>query len=406
MKIKKLAAVFLALISALFLFACSDGSGSDTEESVYYSKIRVNDCVKIHFSGYDTLGTAQFRFECAAIVKNNRKVFGLTLASSADEVASAAKGLEKLLSGYLSKTEGLKNGERIKFVWDGGEKKMTETLEKKYGKGAIAATDFDVTVSSLIPLTDYSLENDHSLQFEGIDGEGKAVVRFDASLPEEARICTLSKSEGLKNGEKITLSFDGSVADYYLTQGKRVEELSFSRTVEGLAEYVTGADMIKPEEFGLFEPEIAEGLQSYAGSRLKSGAGIEIKEFFGQMVVRYAPDAGETHNRLYMIYKAVLTGTETEPKEFFFAPYIVNAACTPEGELPGSVAYHPVLPLGEEDPGFETEAGTVKGFETLEDLWIALGLGADGAGTDTSFEAPEIPQAQTQESDQTEGGQK
>lgn len=407
MKIKRIIAALIAL-AALFTFnACRNASGTDTENDAAGAKADLKDCVKISFSGFDTVGTAQVSFDCRTFVKNNRTAFGIAAMAGSADIDAAAAGLDSLLSGSLDKTDGLSNGETVGFKWESGDA-LTEKLDEKYGKGRLAASDFSVTVKGLTPLTDYSPENGCTVFFEGIDGEGTAVVRFEASLPDEARKCSLSKSDGLKNGDKITLTFDESVGAYYISRGRRVTAFSFEHTVSGLARYITKTEMMNKSELGIFEPEIEDGLKTYAESRLKSGVTIGIKELYGTLLFVRTDGAGENApvgdsvNRLYAVYRvSVSDGGDTA--EFFIAPYVDNVACTPEGELPGSVSYHPVLPLGEDDPDFESQFGTLKGFGSLEKLWETLCADTESQTHDSSFEPPEITPVQTQENQNSAG---
>ena len=394
---KKFLAALIAVAAVLALTACAEVFTESAEDPKTAGKVNANDFVKITFSGFDTIGTAQFRIDCGAIVKNNRSVFGLSAVSSDEDAATAAAELAKLLKGSLETTEGLSNGDRIGFRWETGGEALTKALEEKYGQGKLTASDFEVTVGGLTYLTEYSLANDHTVSFDGIDGNGTATVRFDGKLPEEAKKYSLTQSEGLKNGDRIEIVFDESVGDYYLSQGKRVGDFSFGYVVEGLAVYITKTDMINADELGLFEPEIADELAGYAQKSLKNGASIEINELFGTLLLCRTENAGETTaiggsvNRLYMIFRLSVSKSGDGAKtDFFFAPYIDNVACTPEGELPGTVAYHPILPLRDGDPGFDSEDGTLRGFASLEDLWSALCADDVGLTSSSSFEPPPI----------------
>ncbi len=130
-------------------------------------KINMNDYVKVKFNGYDTIGEAEASFDA----KTFRKAFDEKLKwkkkAYEEQYGSPVDFLIKVYTGALSKTEGLKNGEKVTYKWN-----LSEEFPKNIMNANISAEDFEIEVEGLEEVEVYDPFKDLELVFDGVNGYG------------------------------------------------------------------------------------------------------------------------------------------------------------------------------------------------------------------------------------------
>jgi len=177
------------------------------------------DFVTVAFEGVDEYGTV------TATPKEGAP-YAFTYAFSAD-----------------SAQQNLKNGDTVtlELVLD----KTEEELARDNGIN-LTGTTKEYTVEGLAALTEFDPFEWITVEFSGVDGEGKATA--DIMVVSGMQVLTdleLEKTEfeGLKNGDKITVSFKTDNAQEIAEKYQmKLSQTSKEYTVEGLGTYVTSLE--------------------------------------------------------------------------------------------------------------------------------------------------------------------
>ena len=96
-------------------------------------KIDLNGYLDIDADGYDTVGTASFSIDYEDIYEDYEEIFDKGAKGEFEELMEEF-GIELLLeeaiSGELSETSGLSNGDEIEFEWDVNAQDIEENLKR------------------------------------------------------------------------------------------------------------------------------------------------------------------------------------------------------------------------------------------------------------------------------------
>lgn len=199
------------------------------------TEIDLNDYLEIRFSGYDTVGTATAQLALDRMIADHPRAFKLRKNASGLEQRAVALTLGDVLDGSLDQTENLSNGDNVTYYWAVGD---LTGIAKQYAV-KLTYSDKVCTVSGLEQAEALDPFADVRVTFSGISPCGKAEVSADGKYSFLG--FTADRSEGLRNGSKITVSVEAGGADpyeYCLGNGILLTKQSEQYTVTGLPAYV------------------------------------------------------------------------------------------------------------------------------------------------------------------------
>ncbi|MBQ7602520.1 MAG: zinc ribbon domain-containing protein [Lachnospiraceae bacterium] len=130
-------------------------------------KINMNDYVKVKFDGYDTIGKAEASFDTKAFRKAFDEKLKWKKKAYEEQYGSPVDFLIKIYTGALSKTEGLKNGEKVTYKWN-----LSEEFPKDIMNANISAEDCEVEVEGLEEVEVFDPFKDLEVVFDGVNGYG------------------------------------------------------------------------------------------------------------------------------------------------------------------------------------------------------------------------------------------
>ena len=181
----KLGMLVVTLAGALLSFTACGGKS-----------VNLNDYVKVEYAGYDGFGTAQ-----ASIDYDKLKSDG-----SIDEKTIAAVGM--VANGSFDKADGLFNGDKIKYTWDIDKDKL-KSVKKNYGIN-LKCKDFSEKVEGLKDPSEFDVNDILDIKYEGAAPNAK----LNISSKVDGFKVTADKTDGLSNGDEITLTIDASDPTY------------------------------------------------------------------------------------------------------------------------------------------------------------------------------------------------
>ena len=221
---KKTLGLIIGLIMILGLSACAGSKKVDMDKAF---KIRVEGA-----EGYGSISVMKnydYGYEYSLVAsginpKDSKKLFEKSV-KKADEIDKASKFYNSIEYKVESENKNLKNGDKVEitFTYD-------ENLAKE-GKYSLSTRKIKYKVEGLKESEKRNPFEKVSVEFSGSDGDGVAVVSDNGD--DHNLTFNLSKSEGLKNGDKVVLKAEFDPAQT-ATSGYVYEPSEKTYEVKGL----------------------------------------------------------------------------------------------------------------------------------------------------------------------------
>ena len=266
--------------------------------------IDLNDYMTIECSGYNSIGKASAYFDVDSFYDDyeDKVKFKSSKAEENSEFGSAAEHLfENYISGSLDKSENLSNGDEIVYKWVIDEDGIETDLNVE-----IDYSDIEYTVEGLEDAETFDLFSDIEVKFLGSDPNGYVEISNNSSIyPVNTWSFSADKEEGLSNGDKVVVSFDGGQDDIdecLQEYGKIPDITSKEFEVTGLSNYISSGSQISTDAL--------DTMKNTARSNASSDVDYN-DEIVSSATYDYAgyyflhEKAGETpshHNQVVLIY--------------------------------------------------------------------------------------------------------
>ena len=225
-------------------------------------KINLNKYITVEFNGYETKGNATWIFDSDSFEKDYGKKLKLNEGKLRKELAvegidydsvmslgladfSAMALLTESISGTLSQTKDLSNGDEITFVWDDRVEELNGYYNYKF-----KFSEMSFTVSDLEEIQTFDPFDGISITYTGIAPQGRAEISKQTSGEVYQYInYDMDKSSGLSNGDIITVTasynYGDSLEDYTAENfGMIPSETTKTYKVDGLGKYISELEEI------------------------------------------------------------------------------------------------------------------------------------------------------------------
>ena len=267
--------------------------------------INLNDYITIECDGYNSIGKAQAVFDEEQFYDDyeEKLKFKSSKAEENSDYASAAEHLlENYIKGSLDKDTNLSNGDSIKYKWDIDEEGVKTDL-----KVELEYDDIDYKVEGLEDAETFDLFSNVSVDFEGSAPNGRVVISNNSNTyPVNYWTFEADKSEGLSNGDKITVSFAGTDEDIdecVEETGKIPDTLSKEFEVTGLSSYVTAASQITNDSLNSMKTKAVNN----AEADLPYEAENARYDYVGYYLLKEKPDVSPSYRNILVMVYAVST---------------------------------------------------------------------------------------------------
>ena len=269
--IRNILMVTFVMMMALSLCAC----GTKT--------IDLNKYVKIETGGYDGGGTATATFDQEKFAKDHDRDIKLskemsTLALYAN-VSPAVGMMKDCVSGQLSQTAGLSNGDKITFSWN-----CNDAMAKQLYGVSLKYSDISYKVKDLEKVDTFDPFALITVEFTGTEPAGEMIYNADLSHPEVQYLhFDADKSSGLSNGEEVTIavSVNGDPETFLAKFGKLPKESEKVYTVSGLSKLVSSSAEIDEACLGAMKQQAEDVFRAYAAERWSDIAILTSCEYAG-----------------------------------------------------------------------------------------------------------------------------
>ena len=262
--------------------------------------------VEIHFTGYNTVGTATASID----YENYDQQLSAALKVEPEELYSSSEysACTSAFQLSLDKASNLSNGDEVtvSITYD------NESI-KDY-KVQFSGESISFTVEGLDELEEVDPYEGLEVTFGGISPDGYVDYVYAGTSPYVSENSFIvDKDSNLKNGDTITISIEAYNEQIAAQSGYRLTETSKTFTVEGLDEYVQSYSGI-PEEFLEYaKKEAQDTINAYVAREYSDECPLTSIEYAGYIFnVAKAEKDADQFNELYIIYRGTVSHNENE----------------------------------------------------------------------------------------------
>lgn len=279
-------------------------------------KINLDDYLTISYSGYDSVGEADYKIDYKKLIADYSEKLGL---NNQNEKFAFEFALEECVILELSKKEQLSNGDSISLKWRVDD----ELFEDKYGC-ILEYKNTTEKVSGLQEMTEYDPFEKLGISYEGMAPYGK--VKINKSDIEYYWLkYTVTPSEGLTNGDKVkvTVEYDEQVERYCRENGIKLISTEKEYNVEGLSKYVDDLSEIPDEQLTKMKNQAEDALKSYVYTNWVETESMKATNFRGCYLLNSKGNVGygEAENYLYLIYQIDVSNSEGDLSYYYYTRF-------------------------------------------------------------------------------------
>ena len=297
------------------------------------TKIDLNEFASFEYSGYDTVGKGEVKFDYDKFEEKYGKALRFTSEGKAlyggDTPLEAFEGLVKnyiKLYGSNYRFKDLSNGDKVEFEW-----RDSIILElTTFFKVEITETTFSDTVKGLDEAKTVDIFEGVDVQFRGTAPYASASIKTSDN-PYGLRF-RLDKSNQLKNGDTITITTTrGSDLRTYLLEKYGVIPATETKTitVSGLSQVIMSdteipASLMSKLQTQADETNNARLLKSITGTDQKLVSAECIGYYF---LTNKSSSNSSTNNCIFFVYRNVVHHTQTYNKKTYEADSVFYSVC-------------------------------------------------------------------------------
>ena len=302
------------------------------------STLNLNDYVVVETSGYDGYGTARVSVDWEKMKEKYGKKLSFT-SEARKEYGSWIQYMSPMdlvmenVYVSLDTSSGLSNGDKIAYTWQ-----VDEDLFD-YVKGTIEYEDASYTVKGLKEVGKFDAFENLEVIFSGVGPNGSVDWSY-AGDELSAYDFYCDTTNGLSNGDVITIYIDDSNIEYYAENlGKVPEPSQKEYTVQGLGQYITSADMLSKETLSAMQQQAYDVFHAHAAKNWDEYEKIESFAYAGNYLLKSkSAQTWGTNNIFYLIYKVQVrnnfsndNGSYNKVKDYYWFIRYDDVIVAPDG---------------------------------------------------------------------------
>lgn len=273
-----------------------------------------NDYLEVKFDGMDSVAKAAYSVDYEKMVTDNLKAFGIKSKKDDHDIERAVKKLKKYLGGELDETRNLSNGDKITFKWDDDD---INKLEKKY-KIKLKVSDKTIEVTDLEVPKEFDPFEYMTVEYSGIGENATMRISTNNDIPVKGLSFYADNTYGVKNGDKVTVTFgpsyydESEIMDVCFEYGYKPTKLKKEITVEGIPTYVAKISEIEKASYDRMDKTALDRFKEQADEwDDKTLVDVELAgvDLYSDI------DSYYTNNALCYIYKVTAKNPEAGKEE-------------------------------------------------------------------------------------------
>ncbi|MBR6402248.1 MAG: YARHG domain-containing protein [Eubacterium sp.] len=304
--------MLVAIVSALIIFI---SLGILIFVQVFWvPTINLDQYVSIKSEGYNSVGSAKIVFdEKQFFADNDSKIrYKAGGPADADSYFNAAECLSReFLTGQLDKSTNLSNGDSIKYNWC-----VDENAVSQYFKVKLEMSEIPFKVEGLGEAETFDLFKDIEVEFEGSESEGTVKIYNNSDIdPVKDWTFEADKSEGLSNGDKVTISIkdaDEKIEECLSVYGKVPDAEAMEIEVSGLSSSANGMEQISKKTLDKLKREVEGDLKKEAESDWYKEINLEDMTYAGAFLLKAKDAEGSADDNILKLVYVVDTSLNLE----------------------------------------------------------------------------------------------
>lgn len=317
--------VAIVIVAVIAIFAIS---------TQIKKRVNLNQYISVEYSGYNTVGRARYKIDKEGLAKAILKAQGkknsqiLTDSSASDTVYSTVR---ECLEISLDKSDNLSNGDTVKL-----KIKCNDYANSLLGIKLIYK-DKDYKVENLDEARKVNVFDDISVSFSGTSPNAKATIENNSSDSYLSGLnFKLSKSSGIKTGDKITVTVSYNEEDA-LSNGYILTETSKEYTCDKLDAYISKVDELSSGQQEELKKAAKDKIEAYCAKSNISPANLNYAGAYTLVSKSY--NYYGNSNQVYVIYSVDITakkgysGTDTVTQSVYMAVNINNVLLKSNGSF-------------------------------------------------------------------------
>lgn len=297
----------------------------------YKPKVDLNEYVTVTYSGYSSVGTADYEFDYLRFNEDYADKIKFSSKARKDLYFGSKATLYPTdflatcgINGYLDNDTSLSNGDTVTFVWDITDEELE--VIKKYFRVRLKYEDIETVVTGLEEVPTFDPFDGVNVTYEGMDGNGTARIDLsEAKTVLNSYEYSFDNASGLSNGDTVTLrignsysSKDDMIRQYIATYDKAPSSFEKEFKVEGLSKYVESADDIPKDMMDKMIEQTKSAMEAKHASEFSDTDNYTygttyIGYYF--IVSKAKPGEYSPYNKLYIVFRNDLTVTDEDTGE-------------------------------------------------------------------------------------------
>lgn len=293
--------------------------------------VNLNDYVTVTFSGYDTVGRANYEFDEKAFLEDfgdkikMKKKKGNADAEEMYAILSEVSGAELMMyncvAGGLDKTSDLSNGDTVKIEWNCEDEIAKENFNVK-----LKYKEKEYKVEGLEKAKIVDPFEGIEVAFTGVAPAGQVNVQNNSSEEVLRSVYyEATPNSGLKNGDKVVVKANATGnEDYYLSNyGVIIDQGEKEFVVEGLCSYAQSASEISEDMLEKMKKQAEDTFYAKTVGWVEE-VSVTSVNYIGNYFLKPKFNNNSSSNMLYLMYKVDTVFTNDKYSEVLSFYYYVK----------------------------------------------------------------------------------
>lgn len=305
--------------------------------------VRLNDYLIVEYSGYNTMGTASYRFDTEAFCRDYAETVQYQGAGTSSFLTGEEQCqmlLRECVGGDLDRTSGLSNGEELTFVWN-----CNDDMAKSMFGVNLSYKDLTISIDTLDEPQEIDPFANVELTYSGIGPNGEASLTNHSEESYASGLqFDLQPSTGLSNGDTITVSVAQADTEegraYYLRNyGITFSQTQKEYTVVGLGSYVSKLSELSEDVLTKMRSQCEDAIRAEAARTWSDGISLDSLSYQGSyLLTAKNPSDTRTNNMLYLVYQVQSTANLPEDGvhesfSYYYAVRFDDLTVVPDGTV-------------------------------------------------------------------------
>lgn len=292
--------------------------------------INLDKYVTIEATGYDGYGNVSAKIDWDAIEEKYGDKISFTSKAKTEYggflgYMTPIDVLKDSIKVEFSEKDYLENGDKVEYTWN-IDAEITEYIECK-----IKSNGGTYEVSTLEEVGTFDAFADLEVTFEGIAPSGRVTYNYSGDkLGYYDFSC--SQSNGLSNGDTVTISITNTDMEYYAERyGMVPSKLENEYKVSGLQEYVSLYGNLSDDFISTLKSEAEDTIYAYVANDYNSSSALSDLQYVGYIFnfIKDVDSYFNYYNSVYVIYSGTVSNSagKFDTMTVYFPVRFTNILC-------------------------------------------------------------------------------